>query len=50
MELQDLKAPSGYDPDALETFRTEEANCTHEYIAPKGFKWLDYDKNAPMPK
>ena len=49
-ELQDFKTPSGYDPENLDVFRTEEANCTHEYIAPKGFTRNPYDKNAPMPK
>lgn len=46
----DFRTPSGYDPENLETSRTEEANCVHEYIAPKGFKRNPYNKDAPMPK
>lgn len=46
----DFKPSSGYDPESLDVIKVEEANCIHEYIAPKGFKRRPFDKATPYPK
>jgi superfamily II RNA helicase len=46
----EFKTASGYDPDTIEMHEFSEANCTVEYIAPKGFKRNPFSKDTPYPK
>jgi superfamily II RNA helicase len=43
----DLVTPSGFDPDQQDIVVTEENNCVHEYIAPKGYERVKLDKSKP---
>jgi len=38
IDQKDFKTASGFDPDSMEITITQEANCMHELILPKGFK------------